>query len=177
MGGLVAHRGAKSFDHAAGAHQEGKGMEVMLAVKTHGQVARQIDPQGHIMPLAGGGVALGQLVQDFPLGNDSEEVGFTDFADSIDIIELAPTKGFEHPRIVALKQHRRGCRQPRLTHLKAPRDATPGSDPVGPGCGCKVPIFHSGPGAIEHTPYFSCGSRRPVRAAGNACGDAPAHSR
>ena len=66
-------------------------MKVMLAMKTHGQVAGHIDPQGHIVPLAVGGVALSQLVQDLPLGDDPEEVGFADFADGIDIIKLAST--------------------------------------------------------------------------------------
>jgi hypothetical protein len=53
MGGLVAHGRTKGLDHAAGAHQEGKGMKVMLAMKTHGQVTGHIDLQGHIVPFSG----------------------------------------------------------------------------------------------------------------------------
>src|SRR5260370_36214405 len=105
-------------------------MKVMLAMKTHGQVAGHIDPQGHIVPLAGRGVALGQLVQDLPLGDDPEKVSFADFADGIDIIKIASTKGFQDPHIIALKQHGSGWRPCRLPHLKAPRDAPPGSDPA-----------------------------------------------
>ncbi len=53
MGGLVTHGRTKSLDHAAGTYQEGKGMKVILAVKTHRQIAGDIDPQGHIVPLTG----------------------------------------------------------------------------------------------------------------------------
>jgi hypothetical protein len=42
----------------------------------------------------------------------SEEVGFADFANGIDVIELAATKRFEHLRIVALEQHGGRCRHP-----------------------------------------------------------------
>src|SRR2546429_213870 len=114
-------------------------MKVMLAMKTHGQVAGHIDPQGHIVALAGRGVALGQLVQDLALGDDPEKVGFADFADGIDIIKIASTKGFQDPHIIALKQHGGGCRQCRLTHLKAPRDATPGSDRAPSESSCAAP--------------------------------------
>ena len=47
----------------------------------------------------------------------SEEVGFADFADGIDVIELAATKRFEHPRIVALEQHAADVDTPQLGHL------------------------------------------------------------
>src|SRR5437667_3917216 len=130
-------------------------MKVMLAMKTHGQVAGHIDPQGHIVPLAGRGVALGQLVQDFPLGDDPEEVGFADFADGIDIIKLASTKRFEHPSIVALKQHGGGCRQCRLTHLKEPRDATPGSDRAPSESSCVARRPRRGPDESANTLHSS----------------------
>src|SRR5438309_11449402 len=127
----------------------------MIDMKTSGQVAGNIDPQGHIVPLAGRGVALCQLVQDLTLGDDPEKVGFADFADGIDIIKIASTKGFQDPHIIALKQHGGGCRQRRLTHLKAPRDATPGSDRAPSESSCAAPRPPRGPDESANTLHSS----------------------
>ena len=99
----MTHGWTERLAQAAQTDQEGKGIEVMLTVKTHRQVAGDIDPQGHIVFLARGGIARGQLVQDLPLGDGAEEIGFADFPHGLDIIELAAAKGLQHPRIVALQ--------------------------------------------------------------------------
>src|SRR5260370_6955926 len=99
-----------------------------------------------------------------------------ELTEGIEIINLGRAKRFEQPRIIALKQHGGGCRQRRLTHLQVPRDATPESDPAGPGCGCKVPILRCGPDEIDHTPYSSDGSRRPAAAARTPSRRVPPHS-
>src|SRR6267142_1122996 len=130
-------------------------MKVMLAMKTHGQVAGHIDPQGHIVPLAGRGVALGQLVQDLPLGDDPEKVGFADFADGIDIIKIASTKCFQDPHSTALKQHCGGCRLCRLTHLTLPRHAPHGSDRAHLESSCAAPSPPRGPDESANTLHSS----------------------
>src|SRR6266481_5221334 len=95
------------------------------------------------------------IVQYLPLGDDLEKVGFADFADGIDIIKIASTKRFEHLRIIALKQHGGGCRQCRLTHLKAPRDATPGSDRAPSESSCAAPRPPRGPDESANTLHSS----------------------
>src|ERR1700730_14103574 len=93
MRDLVAHVRTEGFEQAPRAHQIGKLIEVMLAVKPHGQVASDVHPQGHVVSGARRGISFRQLGQDLSLGNGSEEVRFADLADSIDVIKLATAKG------------------------------------------------------------------------------------
>src|SRR5439155_21951325 len=105
-------------------------MEMMLAVKTHRQITGEVHPQGHVMSLAGGGIALRQLAQDLPLCDGPEEIRFADLAEGSDTIKLSTAKGLQHQRLVAFKQHSaRSCYRS-LVHLRGPRDAGRGSDPL-----------------------------------------------
>ena len=80
-------------------------MEALHPVEAQGEIAGQVEPEGDLRLLAGGGVGRGEVPQELLRAEGAEELGLHDFAGSIDVVELPFPEAGQDKALVALVAH------------------------------------------------------------------------
>ena len=98
---LAATGGPEGVQHPAAADHVGVGVETVHPVEAQREVAGQVDPEGDLRFLAGGGIGGGELPQELLRPEVAEELRLHRLARGLEVVELAlPAAGQDKALVV-----------------------------------------------------------------------------